>query len=49
MLVAYNAVYVQKQQDSADIMALRVGLKIRRAETELMMVGNWSSSLNWNY
>jgi hypothetical protein len=43
MLISDNTINSQKQLDSVDIMARKVGLKINRAMTELMMVGNWAS------
>jgi hypothetical protein len=45
MLISDDATNSQKQLDSVDIMARRVGLKINRAKTEFMMVGNWSSPI----
>ena len=45
MLISDDAGNAQKQLNSVDVMARRVGLKINRAKTEFMMVGNWSSSL----
>jgi Reverse transcriptase (RNA-dependent DNA polymerase) len=45
MLVSDDAINSQKQLDSVDIMARRVGLKINRAKTEFMMVGNWASPI----
>jgi hypothetical protein len=41
----YNAINSQKQLDSVDIMARKVGLKINSAKTEFMMVGNWASPI----
>jgi hypothetical protein len=43
MLISDDAINSQKQLDSVDIMARKVGLKINRAKTEFMMVGNWAS------
>jgi hypothetical protein len=40
-----DAINFQKQLDSVDIMARKVGLKIKRAKTEFMMVGNWASPI----
>jgi hypothetical protein len=40
MLISDDAINSQKQLDSVDIMARKVGLKINRAKTEFMMVGN---------
>jgi hypothetical protein len=34
-----------KSLDSVDVTTRRVGIKINRAKTEIMMVGNWSFSL----
>jgi hypothetical protein len=45
MLVSDDAINSQKQFDSVDIMARKVGLKINRAKTEFMMVGNWASPI----
>jgi hypothetical protein len=38
MLVSDGAINSQKQLDSVDIMARRIGLKINRAKTEFMML-----------
>jgi Reverse transcriptase (RNA-dependent DNA polymerase) len=43
MLISDDAIHSQKQLDSLDIMASKVGLKINRAKTEFMMVGSWAS------
>jgi hypothetical protein len=45
ILLSDDAVNVQKQLDSVEVMARRVGFKINRARTESIMAGNWSSSL----
>jgi hypothetical protein len=45
MLISDDAINSQKQLDSVDIMACKVGLKINRAKTEFMMVGNWASPI----
>jgi hypothetical protein len=45
MLVSDDAINSQKQLDSVDIITCRVGLKINRAKTEFMMVGNWVSRI----
>jgi hypothetical protein len=45
MLISDDAIKSQKQLDSVDITARKVGLKINRAKTEFMMVGNWASSI----
>jgi hypothetical protein len=45
MLISDDAINSQKQLDSVDIMARKVGLKINRAKTEFMMVGNWASPI----
>jgi Reverse transcriptase (RNA-dependent DNA polymerase) len=45
MLILDDAINSQKQLDSVDTMARRVGLKINRAKTEFMMVGNWASPI----
>jgi Reverse transcriptase (RNA-dependent DNA polymerase) len=45
MLISDDAINSQKQLDSVDIMARKVGMKINRAKTEFMMVGNWASSI----
>jgi Reverse transcriptase (RNA-dependent DNA polymerase) len=42
MLISDDAINSQKELDSVDIMARRVGLKINRAKTEFMMVGQWA-------
>jgi hypothetical protein len=41
MLVSHDAINSQKQLESADIMARRVGSEINRAKIEFMMVGQW--------
>jgi Reverse transcriptase (RNA-dependent DNA polymerase) len=40
MLISDDAINSQKQLDSVDIMARKVGLKINTAKTEFMMVEN---------
>jgi hypothetical protein len=45
MLVSDYAINSQKQLDSVDIVARKGGLKINRAKTEFMMVGNWASPI----
>jgi hypothetical protein len=40
MLISDDAIKSQKQLDSVDNMARKVGLKINTAMTEFMMVGN---------
>jgi hypothetical protein len=45
MLISDDAINSQKQLDSVDILARKVGLKINRANTEFMMVGNWTSPI----
>jgi hypothetical protein len=40
-----DAINSQKQLDSVDVSARKVGLKINRAKIEFMMVGNWASSM----
>jgi hypothetical protein len=45
MLISDDAIDSQKQLDSVDIMARRGDLKINRAKTEFMMVGNWASPI----
>jgi Reverse transcriptase (RNA-dependent DNA polymerase) len=45
MLISDDAINSQKQLDSVDIMARKVGLKIKRAKTEIMMVRNWTSPI----
>jgi hypothetical protein len=43
MLTSDDAINSQKQLDSIEIMARKVGLKISRAKTEFVMVENWTS------
>jgi hypothetical protein len=45
MLTSDDAINSQKQLDSVDIMAGKVELKVNRAKTEFMMVGNWASPI----
>jgi hypothetical protein len=45
MIISDYAENVQKHLDSVDVMARRVVLKIDRAKTEFIMMGNRSSSL----
>jgi hypothetical protein len=45
MLVSDDAIDSHKQFDSADIIARRVGFKISRAKTKLMIIENWASPL----
>jgi Reverse transcriptase (RNA-dependent DNA polymerase) len=47
MLISDDAINSQKQLDSVDIMARKVGSKINRAKTEFMMVGNWASPIEF--
>jgi hypothetical protein len=45
ILISDDAINSQKQLDSVDKMARKVGLKINRAKTEFVMVGNWASPI----
>jgi Reverse transcriptase (RNA-dependent DNA polymerase) len=45
MLISDDAINSQKQLESVDIMARKVGLKINRANTDFMMVGHWASPI----
>jgi hypothetical protein len=45
MLISDDTINSQKQLDSVDILARKVGLKSNRAKTEFMMVGNRASPI----